>query len=50
MNLEERTNGEALYLLYDIPSGRLRCNATQQDKYPNFSPADLKTMDWSEGI
>lgn len=40
------TNGEAIYLLYDIKSGSIRCNATQQSKYPNFTQDDLKNTDW----
>lgn len=29
---EQLPSGESLYLLYDIPSGRLRCNATQGER------------------
>jgi hypothetical protein len=41
------TNGEAAYLLYDVKSGKLRCNAVQQSQYPKFSREDLKGIDWN---
>jgi len=44
------TNGEAIYLLYDIKSGRIRCNATQQSQYPRFSRDDLNGTDWNGDI
>lgn len=44
------TNGEAIYLLYDIKSGSIRCNATQQSKYLNFTRDDLKNSDWNADI
>ena len=34
-------NGESLYLLYDVPSGRIWCNASQQDRYPHFGEEEL---------
>ena len=40
------TNGESLYLLYDIRSGQLWCNANQQDKAENFSPKNLDGIAW----
>lgn len=33
-------NGETLYLLYDLPSGKSWCNSPQQTEYPNFTLRD----------
>jgi hypothetical protein len=44
------TNGDAIYLLYDLKAGTLRCNATQQTQYPKFSREDLIRIDWNGGI
>jgi hypothetical protein len=40
-------SGDSLYLMYDVPSGRLWCNSEQQDK-PPFSLADLRDFQWVE--
>ncbi len=45
-----RTNGEVLYLLYDLRSGNLRCNAKQQTQYPAFSADDLNGTEWNGDI
>lgn len=42
--------GEQLYLLYDITSGELKCNASQQDQYGRFSRVDLVRIDWTDQI
>jgi hypothetical protein len=33
--------GESLYLLYDVPSGKLCCNSRQQTDYPGFGLAEV---------
>lgn len=33
-------NGEQLYLMMDVSTGQIWCNATQQSRYPNFALAD----------
>lgn len=38
-------NGEVLYLLYDLDSGELKCNAHQQSVY---EPFDLSDIPWFE--
>jgi len=40
------TNGEQLYLLYEIGTGTLRCNAVQQRTYARFTTNDLKEVAW----
>jgi hypothetical protein len=44
------TNGEAIYLLYDIKAGKLRCNATQQTQYPKFLREDVIRIVWNGDI
>ena len=44
------TNGEQLYLLYDLKSGSLRCNAQQQREYSGFTRAELDEIDWMDKI
>ncbi len=44
------TNGEVIYLLFDIASGKLRCNSNQQTNYPSFTREDLKGTEWNAGI
>lgn len=39
-------SGEQLYLVYDTVSGRLRCNASQQDKYEPFTTNDITATKW----
>ena len=39
-------SGEQLYLMYDAVSGTLRCNASQQNKYPPFTTNDLTPFKW----
>jgi hypothetical protein len=41
---------EAAYLTYEIKTGRLRCNARQQNQYPNLTREDLKAVAWNEGF
>jgi hypothetical protein len=43
-------NGESLYLLYDVQTEELRCNATQQNKYRNFSLTDLRDSAWANHV
>ena len=38
--------GQQLYLMYDTVSGTLRCNASQQNKYPPFTTNDLTSCKW----
>jgi len=44
------TNGEAIYLLFDVASGKLRCNSQQQTNYPSFTREDMKGTNWNAGI
>jgi hypothetical protein len=39
-------SGEQLYLVYDVGSGSLRCNASQQDKYESFTTNDITETKW----
>jgi hypothetical protein len=39
-------NGEQPYLMMDIPSGRIWCNASQQSEFPAFTIDDLKLISW----
>lgn len=41
---------EKLYLLYDLSSGEMKCNATQQNQYAGFDESDLKAIEWSTKI
>jgi len=43
-------DGQILYLVYDLKSGELKCNSSQQDKYRGFTTEDLKGIDWVENI
>ena len=43
-------NGEKLYLMYDVQSGQVWCNAAWQKKFPPFSPADLQDIEWNTVI
>ncbi len=45
--MAQLTNGEALYLLYDVRSGLLRCNATQRHGCTNIPPTELKGIEWT---
>ncbi len=38
-------NGEKLYLMYDLESGELWCNSSQQREYPPFSYDDLQRIE-----
>ena len=40
------SDGEQLYLMYDLVSGTLRCNASQQDKYLPFTTNHLISGKW----
>ena len=40
-------SGESLYLLHDQKSGKIWCNATQQQSFPPFSPNDLVKTTWA---
>lgn len=39
-------NGEQAYLMVDVPTGRVWCNASQQHDYPNFGLRELQTIEW----
>jgi hypothetical protein len=39
-------SGERLYLMYDVRSGELWCNSSQQSTYPSFSRKDLSSSEW----
>lgn len=39
-------NGEKLYLLYDLTTKTLKCNALQLTKYPQFTTNDLHVIEW----
>jgi len=41
-------SGELLYLLYDIESANLRCNASQTDKYERFTLKDISKIRWAK--
>ncbi len=43
-------NGEDLYLMFDINTNRLWCNARQQNKYPAFAISDVLKKKWPEEI
>ena len=43
-------NGEQLYLLYDLESGRVRCNATQQVGLGTFSIDDVRAIRWRDRL
>ena len=40
--------GEVAYLMYDLPTGRLWCNAKQQRSHPPFTWDDLRSVQWRE--
>jgi hypothetical protein len=40
------SSGEQAYLLMDVPSGRIWCNAEQQSRYPGFEMKDLAATSW----
>lgn len=39
-------DGEVLYLMYDVTTNELRCNAIQQSEYRAFTLWDLPPMRW----
>ena len=39
-------SGELAYLMADVHSGRVWCNATQQAEHPGFTVADLRAVRW----
>jgi hypothetical protein len=42
--------GEQLYLMYDLSTGELWCNARQQSQYPAFGAKELAEVEWNERI
>ncbi|HET6246422.1 MAG TPA: hypothetical protein VFE47_01890 [Tepidisphaeraceae bacterium] len=38
--------GASPYLMYDLPSGKIWCNATQQAAYPPFGLDDISSIKW----
>ena len=49
VNDEAVQDGRALYLMYDIPTGKLWCNAAQQRECPSFSQTDIESTAWQDG-
>lgn len=43
-------SGESLYLMYEVPSGRVWCNAQQVSGVPSFSLQDVSTISWFGGL
>lgn len=43
-------DGQILYLLYDLKSGELKCNSSQQDLFRGFNRKDVEGIDWMESI
>jgi hypothetical protein len=41
------SKGEIPYLLYNVLSGELKCNASQLTKYKRFSVEELSGMEWA---
>jgi hypothetical protein len=41
-------NGESIYLMYDIPTGRLWCNSSQQSRFPTFGMEELAGVHWQQ--
>jgi len=39
---------EVAYLMYDLPTGRLWCNAEQQPSHPPFTWDDVRSVQWRE--
>ena len=42
-------DGELLYLLYDLNTGTIKCNATQQDQCPTFTRQEVAETEWYVG-
>ena len=42
--------GEQLYLMYDLSTEELWCNARQQSQYPAFGAKELAEVEWNERI
>ena len=40
------SHGEQAYLMMDVRSGQLWCNATQQSAHPGFGIAELRVVRW----
>jgi len=40
--------GETIYLMYDIPTGRLWCNSSQQSRVPSFGLDELAGVHWQQ--
>jgi hypothetical protein len=41
-------DGAILYLMYDLPSGKIWCNASQQARFPSFELSDVALIKWSD--
>ncbi len=39
-------SGEKAYLMMDVPSGKIWCNASQQSTFPPFTIDDLRKISW----
>ncbi len=44
---ESLESGELLYLLLDVQTGKIKCNARQDESYPRFEIPDVSRLTWA---